>query len=142
MIYMWLTGINYYKLRNRGAMGACAPPLFLKVKKVPFLLPSAARQHTILDVQWLSQSLLDPVSRASYVLARILTCVILDVGFPGVEVCLQCEGVLKYAMSFYKEIKCILIEPLNNGLIVPDPGLEHLSIDNLSTVVCVSCCMN
>jgi hypothetical protein len=22
--------------RNRGAMGACAPPLFLKVKKVPF----------------------------------------------------------------------------------------------------------
>jgi hypothetical protein len=52
------------------------------------------------------------------------------------------NATLNTVMSFYKEIKCILIEPLNNGLIVPDPGLEHLSIDNLSTVVCVSCCMN
>jgi hypothetical protein len=34
------------------------------------------------------------------------------------------------------------LEALNNGLIVPDPGVEHLSIDNLSTVFCVSCCMN
>ena len=33
------------------------------------------------------------------------------------------------------------LEALNNGLIVPDPGVERLSIDNAS-VVCVSCCMN
>jgi hypothetical protein len=41
-----------------------------------YLLPSAARQHTILDT-WFLQSSLDPVFRASYVLSRSRSCVCL-----------------------------------------------------------------
>jgi hypothetical protein len=43
-----------------------------------FLLPSAARKHTILDVQWFLQSSLDPVFCACYVLSRSRFCVCLS----------------------------------------------------------------
>jgi hypothetical protein len=46
---------------------------------VKFLLPSAARQHTILDTRLFLQSPLDPVFRASYVLSRSRSCVCLFV---------------------------------------------------------------
>ena len=46
---------------------------------VSLLLPSVARQHTILDTRWFLQSPLDPVFRASYVLSRSRSCVCLSV---------------------------------------------------------------
>ena len=44
-------------------------------------------------------------------------------------------------MSCYKETACIL-EALNNGLIVPDPGVDLSSINNLLSVVYVTCYTN
>jgi hypothetical protein len=44
------------------------------------LLPSVARQHTILDTWWFLQSPLDPVFHAIYVLSRSRSCVCLSVG--------------------------------------------------------------
>ena len=45
---------------------------------VVFLLPSVARQHTILNTRWFLQSPLDPVFRAIYVLSKSRSCVCLS----------------------------------------------------------------
>ena len=42
------------------------------------LLPSVARQHTILNTRWFLQSPLDPVFRAIYVLSKSRSCVCLS----------------------------------------------------------------
>ena len=62
----------------------------------PFLLPSVARQHTILDTRWFLQSPLDPVFRASYVLSRSRSCVCLSVCLSACkDVCRNPGGIIK-----------------------------------------------
>ena len=56
------------------------------------MLPSVARQHTILDTRWFLQNPLDPVFRASYVLSRSRSCVCLSV---CKDVCRNPGGIIK-----------------------------------------------
>jgi hypothetical protein len=66
------------------------------IKKNSFLLPSAARQHPILDTPLFLQSWLDPVFRAIYVLSRSrFVSVRLLRWFPG--------GIIKLQEVFFNE---------------------------------------